>query len=212
MAAPIQQINQFITSYFRYLAAAVVVIVGVAFWQFLLLPQYTAIQDSGLLQYHNITQTVQQHRNYVQQLQELQRSYDQFDHRTLRYLDVALPEEYSEADTFAEIDQLFRATSLAVQSINVAAIADASATDAATTATADQAYQVVLVTVNVTARQAGETTEAAKLSYSDFKTILQRIEQQQHLLNLEQLVYSPDTNAFTLILKTYQRTKTETTL
>lgn len=223
MTLPTQQINQFITTYFTYLAVGLVIVMTILFWQFLLRPQYRAIQESGILQYDSIAQTLADRKIYVQQLQNMKQEYDQFDRRSLRYVDVALPEEYSQADAFAEVNALFEGTDLAVQSMNVAALTNgevADATDAAVdptvtvTPTAPSGYEVVLITVNVTARQIGVANDSGSsaLSYTDFKRILQKIEQHQHLLNLDQLVYAPDSNAFTLILKTYQRVSEPTDL
>lgn len=218
MKFPKNQINQFVSDNFRFVGAAVFGVVGLLFFQFLFLPQYRTLQTSGVLEYRDTEQTIEERRQYLQQLEAMQRAYESFDHRLLRYLDDTLPEQYGRVDAFAEIEKLFSGTNLAVQSMNVATIAAGGvATDEGTPllpsetnvqapAPQETRFETVLITVNVSVRTSSQTTdETPRLTYSDFKNMLQRIEEQQHLFDIDQLVYTPDASSFTLILKTYQR-------
>lgn len=199
MPLPKNQINQAITNYFSYLASGLVIVLSILFLQFFLIPQYRMLQQSGIIQYHNLQQIVTERRRFLTELQAMQQAYDEFDFRALRYVDTVLPAEYDLVDAFAEIDDIFEGTNFIVQSINVSeATASAIAEDVTATPVSELDYQVVQISVNVSVRNDG-------LNYADFKTILQRIEQHQHVLNLDQLVYAPNANGFTLILKTYQR-------
>lgn len=206
MPLPKNQINQAITNYFSFIASGLVIVLSISFLQFFLIPQYRMLQQSGIIQYHNLQQLVTERRRFLTDLQAMQQAYDEFDFRALRYVDTVLPADYDLVDAFAEIDDIFEGTNFIVQSINVseatAATAGEAVTDTTDTPTTTPVsvleYQVVQISVNVSVRN-------DSLNYADFKTILQRIEQHQHVLNLDQLVYAPNANGFTLILKTYQR-------
>jgi len=196
------------------------VVVGLIFWQVLFVQQYDSLQTSGVLRYNQLSATIAQREQYLRDLQTMQTNFLALDHRLLRDLPVVLPNDYASADVFSEIEQLFSDTGLSVRSVNIStlgqlAVDPAEATEeelaaAATNATSvglNEVYEIVSITVSAAVETPAGTSaaETASISYSDFKKVLRRIEQQRHLLNLEQVVYSPTSSNFTLILKTYQQ-------
>lgn len=212
-------INSVLTRYYYYWALVLFVVIGMLYWQLLFIKQYTVLQTSGVLRYDQLATTITQREQYLQDVQTMQTNFLALDHRLLQDLSVVLPDDYASAQVFSEIDQLFAGTALTVQSVNVSTLGaatansvapyDASDTVSASAGTAsglNSVYDIVSITVNVVATPVpGQTADAStKISYSDFKKVLRRLEQQRHLMNLEQIVYSPAANNFTLLLKTYQ--------
>lgn len=201
------KIKTWLDDNFRVLALLVVLIVSLVGVQFLLLPQYATLQESGVLQYDQVASTLADRELYLQKLTTMEANYTKLDQRLLQTVDTILPANFSNADLFNEFSQLFAQTNLSIQSINIAnasgqAVTANAATSAATDGiatptTLNTAYDIIQVTVNVSA--------ASAPSYTDFKKILGKFEDYPHLMNMNSLSYAPDTDAFTLIFTTYRR-------
>lgn len=219
----LELINAVLTRYYYYWALAVFLLVGFIFWQWVLVKQYDSLQNSGVLRHEQLLTSIAEREQYLIDLQIMEDNYLALDHRLLRDLPVVLPSDYAATDVFTEIDKVFIGTSLTVQSVNVSTLGQAE-TAAGSTVDGDgdmigmetdstdlnQVYEIVLITVNAAVEPSpgAENSESAVLAYADFKQVLRRIEQQRHLLNLEQIVYDPTASNYTLILKTYQITNT----
>jgi hypothetical protein len=213
-----EAITAILTRYYYYWATAVFVVIGFVFWQWLFLPQYNALQTSGVLQHTQLLATIAQREQYLRDLETMQNNFLGLDHRLLRDLPIVLPADYATTTVFSEIEQLFSDTNLSVSSINVSTLGitvapsdepidELTPLEDTTPAGLNDIYEAVSITINVAANRPAGTPadEDVSLSYADFKAVLRRIEQHRHLFNLEQIVYSPTTSSLTLILKTYQQ-------
>lgn len=191
-----EQLNKFLERYYGYILVGVLGLVLVLMLNFFIWPQYQTMQSAGILQYRNSTDTVAQRRSYLQQLQQMEIEYKELDQRVFRAIDIALPTEYSKGPAFAEIEHLLDGTSFKVENVNI--VADPVIIAADTTTAVSNVYEPVTVSLNISA--SGEA-----VNYEEFKTLLRRVEQNPHLMNLESMIYTPDTSAYTFVLKTYQR-------
>lgn len=221
----LELVNSVLTRYYYYWALAVFLLIGFIFWQVVLIKQYDSLLNSGVLRHEQLLTAIAEREQYLVDLQTMEANYLALDHRLLRDLPVVLPSNYTAADVFSEIDQVFAGTGLFVQNINVSTLGQTANTvepaasgdgDVGMTATEisktdrNQVYEIVLITINAAVElpPGADENESAALAYADFKQVLRHIEQQRHLLNLEQIVYSPTASNYTLILKTYQLTNT----
>lgn len=201
-----ERINILLDRYFKVVALGLVVLVSLLGIQFLLLPQYNILQQSGVLQYQQVKTTLANRQAYVEQLKTMDQNYQQLDQRMLRTVDNILPSDFSDVDLFTELSQLFQQTNLSVQSINIASTSGSGAATAAATtttktatpaATVSSTYDILQVTVNVSA---GTTA-----TYGDFKNLLVKLENYPHLINIDSMTYAPGKTAYTLIFTTYRR-------
>ena len=186
------QLNLWLERSYAFVALGVVGAITVVVANWFIWPQYQRMQSAGILQYRDITHVLEQRRAYIADLAVMQQEYEALDHRITRAVDLALPGDYVAGPVYIEVEQLLQGTDYAVQSVNVAVDAVSS------TSTTSAVYDIVTLSVNISAAD-------AEVSYNDFKTLLSRIERYPHLLNLETLTYTPGTNAYTFVLKTYQR-------
>ncbi|MBI2415293.1 MAG: hypothetical protein HYV33_01370 [Candidatus Kerfeldbacteria bacterium] len=180
---------QFIERYYSLLATLVVVGVIIIGSSTLLLPQYNRLQQSGVLEYDNTLQALQERQQYVHNLAVMSENYQQLDLRLLRLIDVVLPPQYNRATVFAELEATLDDSNISVQSINVAA-APTTASDTTTM------VESINLTVNAS---------LVDSSYPAFKQLLQHIESTSHLLDLQVVTYTPSNQSLTLQLKTYAR-------
>ncbi|EKD78773.1 MAG: hypothetical protein ACD_41C00270G0003 [uncultured bacterium] len=186
------QLNLWLERSYAFVALGVVGAITVVVANWFIWPQYQRMQSAGILQYRDITHVLEQRRAYIADLAVMQQEYEALDHRITRAVDLALPGDYVAGPVYIEVEQLLQGTDYTVQSVNVAVDAVSS------TSTTSAVYDIVTLSVNISAAD-------AEVSYNDFKTLLSRIERYPHLLNLETLTYTPGTNAYTFVLKTYQR-------
>lgn len=184
------QFNLWIERNYGYVALVVVGAIILLMTTWFLWPQYQRMQSAGILQYYNMTQVLEQRRQYVTDLEAMASNYQQLDQRVIRAIDVALPEHYSDGPVYAEVEQLVEGTKYTVQSVNVSA--------ATTDTTEPAAYDIVTLSLNLSAVDASVT-------YQDFKDLLDHIERYPHLMNLESLTYNTSNSGYSLVLKTYQR-------
>ena len=186
------QLNLWLERSYAFVSLGVVGAITVVVANWFIWPQYQRMQSAGILQYRDITHVLEQRRAYIADLAVMQQEYEALDHRITRAVDLALPGDYVAGPVYIEVEQLLQGTDYTVQSVNVAVDAVSS------TSTTSAVYDIVTLSVNISAAD-------AEVSYNDFKTLLSRIERYPHLLNLETLTYTPGTNAYTFVLKTYQR-------
>lgn len=189
----LEQLNSWLERSYGYVALGMFGVIAVVMTNWFIWPQYQRMQSAGILQYRDMTVVLDQRRAYIQDLAVMQQEYEQLDQRIVRAIDLALPEEYADGPVYAEVEQLLQGTPYSIQSVNIAVSGE--------TETADPIYEVVTLSLNISAVN-------GTASYDDFKTLLARLEQYPHLLNLESLTYSPGTSAYTFVLKTYQRRTT----
>ncbi len=196
-----EQFNKFLEHYYSYILAIVLGVVFLAMLNFFIWPQYQTMQSAGILQYRTSADVVAQRRNYLTQLQTMKTEYESLDKRIVRSIDLALPTEYSEGPVYAEIEHLLDGTKFTIDTVNIVTNSSTATLDAAgatTEVVTNDVYEEVLLSLNVVAID-------SSTSYADFKTLLQHIEQNPHLMNLDSVIYTPDNSSYTLVLKTYQR-------
>ena len=186
----LEQFNIWLEHAYGYVALGVFGVVAMVMTNFFIWPQYERMQSAGTLQYRNMTTVLEQRRTYIQDLATMQQEYAELDQRIIRAIDVTLPQDYSNAPVYAEVEQLLQGTSYTIQSVNVAVAGE--------TDTDNPIYEIVTLSLNISAA-------SESVSYDDYKALLSRIEQYPHLLKLESLTYNSGSAAYTFVLKTYQR-------
>ncbi len=199
-----EQLNKLLERYYLYVSVGLVGLITILMLNFLIWPQYQVMQSSGVLQYQNIIDVVAQRKAYLQQLQAMQADYESIDRRVVRAIDIALPDAYTEGPVYTEVEQLFNGTQFFLESINVSTGSTTGTTTTtdtvdASASSADAVYQEVTLSINISAIDGTS-------SYADYLELLRHIEQSPHLMNLESVSYTPGSSAYTLVLKTYQRT------
>lgn len=213
----------FLAKYYRYLVIVIglLIIGGGSF--FLLWPQYQSLQQSGVLEYEAAVNTLESRQQYLSSLQVMENNYQVLDQRLIRSIDTVLPANQKSVILFEELELLLEGSGLIVQSMNIAPVADPTATQITNNigdpvaaiddpsvvadpseiakASLSSDIQKLSLTVNVTTGGSG---------YMHFKEFLQQLESYEHLLELESISFSPSTAGSTFVFNTYQRKSLET--
>ncbi|MDP3970355.1 MAG: hypothetical protein Q8P90_01510 [bacterium] len=195
-----EKLNSFLEKYNKLLILVIVVLIGSVGIFALLVPQFYSLSTSGVLEYKETEEKVVKRQQYLVDLQMMKRNFEELDFRIFRLIDTILPPQQESARLFEELELFFADTNIEIKSINIAAVNEPVATEATNRDTAkpynsDDIIQLSL-TVNV---------DATAASYEDFKDVLIKIEEYDHLLELESLVYAPENSAYTFTFITYQR-------
>lgn len=213
--------NSFLGKYYFYLAISIVVAIFALGGVFLLWPQYQSLQNSGVLEYKSAVSTLESRQRYLQNLKSMESNYTELDKRLLRSMNNVLPTHQDSVILFEELELLLTEADLEVQSMNIAASASPEATSADIPQTVDDTQLLESESADTSENNPKAKPALAKNierinvtvniksnsnTYASFKQFLTSLEQYNHLIELEAVSFSPDTQGTTMVFATYQQT------
>lgn len=212
--------NSFLGKYYFYLAISIVVAIFALGGVFLLWPQYQSLQNSGVLEYKSAVSTLESRQRYLQNVKSMEKNYAELDKRLLRSMNTVLPSDQESVILFEELELLLADANLDVQSMNIAASASTEATNADIPKTEDDTQLLedenMDAAENITKTQPALAKNIERINvtvniksnsntYASFKQFLTSLEQYNHLIELEAVSFSPNTQGTTLVFATYQQ-------
>ncbi len=209
MTTPTNTVNSFLDKYYTYIAILIVIGIITLGVLVVLWPQYKVLQQSGVLEYQTAVDTLEDRQQYLNDLKTMEANYEVLDKRLLTQFQKILP-DYSDASVmFAEFESMLNEAGLEVLSINIAEIAseeNRSEEDLALTGVRQESETLGTgTTADVSEYQVTVNAVAKTNSYQSFKTILYRVENYNHLLDLNSIAFSAESQNMTLIFRTYQK-------
>ncbi len=180
-----------IEHYYGYILAVVFSVFVLSGFYWIVLPQYYSVQNTSQIVYNQSAAMLAERQQYLTDLQAMEAHYKTIDKNLLIYMHNILPEVVPEM-TFAEIEAIIRQSKFSIQSINIAPL-EAKSADATSLETS-RLYSVTQVTVNIS---------STDTSYTNFKELMQTLENSAQLIELDTLSYNPQASDYTLTFKLY---------
>lgn len=207
-----EKIKALLNKYFLAIQISVVVVLFGIGTYMLLLPEYGRLKESGVLEHQAALDALHNRQQYLTELTVMEEDFKQVDTRIFDWMATILPTEQPTNRLFEELELLANDSGFIIQSIALSedvstgvstTPADENSIDDATRKPVSEFSKDIKI-VHVTLNLASSTA-----SYDSFKRMLALIEQYDHLIDLESISYSADTQAFTLLLRTYQKVNHE---
>lgn len=193
-----------ITQYFRYVVILVIIIVVALGYFFVLGPKYTILKEMGILNYGAKVQELDSKKQDLEKLRELKETYSQLNKAQIENLELILPSQEDIPSLFSQFESLALANGLVLNNIS---ITKAEAAPAETekegqlglggeeTTPAETTQGVLTLNVALSFQVGG--------GYDNLKNFLDILENNMRIVDLTSLSYTPETEAYSINLKTY---------
>lgn len=207
-----EKIKAILNKYFLAIQISVVVVLLGVGTYVLLLPEYGRLRESGVLEHQAALDALHNRQQYLTELTVMEEDFKKVDARIFDWMATVLPAEQPTNRLFEELELVANDSGFTIQSIALTEDVSAGSTsvledenimdDTSSEPVSELGRDIKIV--HVTLNLASSTA-----SYDSFKRMLALIERYDHLIDLESISYSSDTQAFTLLLRTYQKVNHE---
>lgn len=212
----------------KTVAALLALIILVAGWFVLLLPKYQTIRNQGLLDFGNKREELERRQNYLERLQQMVDQYSEINQASVKKLKEILPDTEEIPQLFVMLDKLAADmseelnTGVAVTRIALTPQAPATLKSADSGGKETSGKQSVVSTLMnplgsgqpvyagtpLKTYQLGSINIVVQItiedmSYTNFKKILNMVEQNARLFDINTLSYQPGDSEMLLNMTTY---------
>ncbi len=197
-----------VTSYFRAVLVALVVMVVAAGYFLLLGPRFKEISQQGILGYDAKRAQLEERQRYLDDLEVMVSRYEQVDFASLEKLSLVLPHKQDIPGILVEFQALAESVGLTVQSITVTELGAAAVSvapgsaETRTGSTAIPAADAATLSSAVKPLNVSLTVAGAD-GYGTLKALLTAIERDLRIFDVSSVSFTPDGATYTLLLKTY---------
>jgi len=192
-----RELNKFLSDYFNWVVAGIVVIVFIAGFFVLLLPKYQ--QTVNFLDVFNKQQLLDAStkQNELNKIQQLVASYNSIDKSSIDKVNAIAPVGHNQEELFTEFNHLIASYQLFLSSISISVSDGYTNQNLMPTTPADAAIVAGLRTAHVSISISGLT------SYDSFKNFLTAMQNNLHLMDILGVSYGADTKGLELNIDTY---------
>lgn len=196
-------IKEITTEHFRFLVAIIIVIIFAIGWTVLISPKYELIQNNGALYYRRSVKKLEGQKQYLEQLKQLEKDYQDLNHESLKNLEYILPTEKDTAALLSQLETLAKDNDLDVITIDV------SAPDTETTQ--KKAADIQNEQEELTRKFSNEDIKTLNIalsvtgidSYMELRQFVEEIEKNMRLLDLKAFQYQSGQEVYAFDLTTY---------
>lgn len=197
----IKRITRFINIYFIYVSVAVVVIIFLAGYLFLIQAKIAKIKDLGGVNYEQKLQERDLKKSNLKKLEQAKKDFEQIDVKEIEKFSSILPHQNDIPALLVKMDNFAKDLGLSLTSIDIteksAAVLPATPTEGS-----NKTGQVFAATGTI--KQVGITISVKGLySYQDFKNFLDSVEKNMPLMDINSIAYVPNSDSYSVNLTTY---------
>ena len=197
--------NLFVNKYFNIIVLAVVLLVFIFGFSFVLKPKYSKI--SGVIEESKRIKTERKEslQKNINTLTRYNKSYEEISSENLNKINTILPEKYASEKLFTDLEHFFVRKGYSLNSINIkddAKLTDASATRSRRTETKLPVEQAI----ENNSAEVGSMTISLSfqgVNYKSLKNLLALIENNLRLMDVEKISFSHESETLDLDVKTY---------
>jgi hypothetical protein len=191
-----RQLNKFLSDYFNWVVAGIVLIVFVIGFFAILLPKYE--QTVKLIDAGNQQQTLDtsSKQNELDKINKLLATYNGIDKKYIDKVNAIAPSIQNKEELFSELNYLISVNQLSLQSVSLSPIENYQDQGLMAISPAQQAIPNEIQMVNVSIAVNG-------IDYESFKNLLTSLENNLRLIDVLSLNFAPGSSNTTLMIDTY---------
>ncbi|MBD3247667.1 hypothetical protein GF382_00055 [Candidatus Falkowbacteria bacterium] len=194
--ALIRNINRFLNNYFKWFVFIVVILILIIGYFKFIKPRYDQMKKTIDLINQQREDDYYAKKQELEKIKDLLLAYSRISPSYVEKIDLVAPPKIDEL--FTEINQLIMNNGLLVQAVNFSVVGDRTPGNKKEQATKEKDYfasgDIGQIRIGITVRGT---------DYESFKNLLHSLENNLRLIDVENLGFSPGTNATSLTMVTY---------